>query len=335
VLGALKSWAASRPQDAELLWVWAESAQAAGLRDTALEALDFARSLPLDPAQACRAAVLYAGMGEPGRAGDMLRDMFAPGRRDISAAKVRRALGTLQRWVALHPRDAALLLAWADGAKAAGLRERAWEALGSMPAARLDGEQTRRAAALYRGLDRPRQARAMLRRLMAPPQARRLRDAGLLLGLADEAVRVRDRGFALWCLAKAARLGLRPEESGRVAVLYQDLGEYSRALGILDELVRAEPKQARWRSDRGVLAMLMGMRDRAREDWEQTIALDQDFLPAYLSLGSLQAASGRRAEALALYERALRRPSGGPDQKDIRERIRLEHERLLGGRRRH
>ena len=64
-------------------------------------------------------------------------------------------------------------------------------------------------------------------------------------------------------------------------------------------------------------------------DWQQAVVLEPGSLSAILSLGSLYAASGRRAEALKLYQAALRQPlSKDPKKKDIQERIRKECDRL-------
>jgi tetratricopeptide (TPR) repeat protein len=168
-----------------------------------------------------------------------------------------------------------------------------------------------------------------LRRLVRSAKPQDIQDPGLLLDLADAAMAERDPDLARHCVAQAQRLHPRPEELGRTAIIYQELKDFPAALAVLDGLVREEPRQARWRSDRGMVKMLLGLKEEAVGDWKQAIALDPRLLPAYLSLGSYYAASGDRQAALRLYAQALdQRPSTDAGSGSIRDQIQAERQRL-------
>ena len=75
--------------------------------------------------------------------------------------------------------------------------------------------------------------------------------------------------------------------------------------------------------------MLLGLQEQAVLDWKQAIAIDPRFLPPYLSLGTSLAAAGQRPAALRLYAQALdQTPPSDKGGLGIRERIRLEREKL-------
>ena len=98
-----------------------------------------------------------------------------------------------------------------------------------------------------------------------------------------------------------------PEESDQIAVTFQEMKEYRRALRILDNLIRAHPSKAKYLSDRGVVKALMGKYREAALDFRAAIYSDPDFLPAYLTLGGLLSITDRTAEALIVYDQALGR----------------------------
>jgi tetratricopeptide (TPR) repeat protein len=328
---------AEKPLERERLGeLWLEEAWSAlrhGRIDIASAALERARRLPLDPEQACRWRLVAWYCGDSGRRLTLpaLGALFGTQGPGSVQARYHKALGGIRLWMGRHRADPELLFEWADAAKAAGLRPAALEALGLTRSLPLDVAQVRRAADLYEALGSPLEARETLGRLLTPQEEGRLRDARLLLAVAEDAVRARHRPLALRCVAQARRQRLSVDDLDRAAIVYQEFGEYRRALDVLDESVRVEPWQARWRNDRGVLHMLMGMREAAVKDWQEALSRDPGFLPAVLSLGSLYAASGRRAEALKLYQDALRQPaSDNPQKKDIQRRIIGERDRLLG-----
>ncbi|MFH2203004.1 MAG: tetratricopeptide repeat protein [Elusimicrobiota bacterium] len=158
-------------------------------------------------------------------------------------------------------------------------------------------------------------------------------DAWIWLQLGAAAAKTENRAAAREDLARAARRTLSSEQKHElarawllldalsaaekaaggdaqllrlIAVRYQTLGEYARALELLDRLVRGAPGDPRNLNDRGVLKALMGRREEAIADLRAALAREP-FLPeACLTLGGLLTQMGKRGEALALYERALR-----------------------------
>jgi tetratricopeptide (TPR) repeat protein len=154
-------------------------------------------------------------------------------------------------------------------------------------------------------LDPERSRRAARAALAAGDRARALSLLkGLDLGREDEAF-LREVGTPeAAAQAENARLD---RDARRKMLLEQERGHLAAAMALADEGVRRRPGDGRWRSDRGVVEALSGRGDDAAADWKAALALDPDLPAPYLSLGSLAASRGRRGEAAALYERALRR----------------------------
>lgn len=173
------------------------------------------------------------------------------------------------------------------------------------PAAAADAGLARETARLYLDMGEPGQAL----RILAGLGPARPGDAELALEYAQTLAACGQRKAALAYLKGARRPGLEAGLAGRMAVLYQQMKEYGGALSLLDQLILAQPAQARWRNDRGVVEMLLGRRDEAAEDFLAAIDLDPGFLPAYLSLGALYRSVGRFLEAGRLYEQALSQPA--------------------------
>ncbi len=291
---------------ADLLLDLGDSALNSGWPEVARAALVTVARLRPDGARLCRMVGIYAGIG---------------------AASA--AFSTFQRAQATTQCPSGPLLKLTGAAGDSGRRAEALAALDTACGRKLDERQLRDASALYGALREPERAKALLRRLLKPAGPQGVRDPSLLLDLADAAAAGGDAGLALHCLAQARRFGPLPEELGRAAITYQNLGEYGAALETLDRLCREQPRQARWRSDRGIIMMLLGRREEAVRDWQQAIALDAGFLPPYLSLGSYYASSGRRQEALRLYAQAwAQSPPSDPGLRGIRDRIRSEREKL-------
>jgi tetratricopeptide (TPR) repeat protein len=320
----LKVLAALQPAQSGRLVQWAGKAAAAGRPKEALAALDLAGSSRLDGGEVRRAAELY---------------------RDLGAEQ--RAWQLLKRHVEEAPQDAEMLVSWARWAARADPQELRREVSDAAGHLRLDDRDRcrvldgmRRAgsdarpepapgflARIYRGLGPSGRVGAVLRRSPALWPA----DPGLLLDLAEAAAAAGDRPAAVGLLARARRSPLDPGALGRAALVYQDVEEYGLALPVLDRLVVAQPAEARWRSDRGGIKVLLGDRAGGAEDLDAALALDPGWLAAYLGRGSLFDAAGDRRQALRLYETALRQPPSCPTGNEaLRGRIRAERERLLG-----
>lgn len=156
---------------------------------------------------------------------------------------------------------------------------------------------------------------------------------GLLLELGDARLSCGDRRTALDFVARAMRQEPGLNDQHRAALILQRAGEHEKALQIFDQLVRQYPRQARWRSDRGVLYVLKGRNDLAIRDLYTAISIDPTFLPPYLSLGTLHASSGRLHDASRVFRQALAQPvfdgPVGPACQNIRDRIRAEYKKIM------
>jgi len=86
--------------------------------------------------------------------------------------------------------------------------------------------------------------------------------------------------------------------------------------------------EARLLCDRGVLEAVGGDKKAARRDLSAAAALKPAFLPAYLSLGELEAGDGRREAAKAVFDAGLRAPSSAADRSDMRALIAEARKRL-------
>jgi tetratricopeptide (TPR) repeat protein len=117
------------------------------------------------------------------------------------------------------------------------------------------------------------------------------------------------RAEALKSLARAESASRAGDRDGqfrrRVALGYQDLKEYDRALGLFSDLTRNFPAAASFRSDKALCEYLKGSDEAAVADLRVAIGLEPRFLPAYLTLGAVHSARGRYAEAITTYDAAL------------------------------
>lgn len=198
-----------------------------------------------------------------------------------------RAVEALIRLAARTPRDRGLRFDLALTAHAAGRREAALLALAEARKLCVKAEDLRRLADVYREIGEPGRA------------------AVLLTGLTADRTSPSD-------LADLARLHL-------------SMREYDKSLRLLDELVRREPENARWRNDRGVALILLGRKEEAIAELRLSLAKDPGMMTAALSLGTLLSSTGRGREARDVYDRALARNSSGDPA--TREKIVLERAR--------
>ncbi|HXT01667.1 MAG TPA: tetratricopeptide repeat protein, partial [Elusimicrobiota bacterium] len=267
------------PGEAGRLINLAEAASRAGRGAKALALAALAeKSFPLDPEQSRRAAFVDWDGGDRATAVSLLKRL-----RYGSPADADLFLDMAERAGSSPPRPPVLGLL---------------ELVGDMP---LDAKSAERLAKAYDALAETGRA-AMVR-------GRRRGDFRGRLESARAAAAAGDRAGALERLKDAGRLDLDDADSRSLMLADQDLGEYARALEVADRRVRARPADAEWRSDRGLLRAMRGDRDGAIADWKTALRLDPDLSAPYLSLGSLYASLGRRAEALELYRTALSRPA--------------------------
>ncbi len=251
----------------------AEAALAKRDFETALAAL-----LRAETAEPAKAAALYARLAE---ADEATRKRADPG--PSTAAPKPGAQPDDQK-------------AWIDKAEAAARK-------GDEAAART---ALKKAEALVRGDDERLRLSGVHRLLSDPGGARKLLDGiktptdEVRLESAEVALLAGKRADALAALAQAG-------PSVRLARLYQMIGDNAAAVTVLDVLIRQSPN-AELYGDRGLNLHLAGRSDSAIVDLKRALALDPDFLPAYLTLGAVDQQRGKPGDALAVYEAALARP---------------------------
>ncbi len=94
----------------------------------------------------------------------------------------------------------------------------------------------------------------------------------------------------------------RLELGHELALEYQQVGNYQKSEDVLENLIRVKPKSARYHDDLGVCLFLSGHIHQSKKEFKTAINLNPKFLPAYLSLGAVDAKEGKSKEALELYQ---------------------------------
>ncbi|MBI5209584.1 MAG: tetratricopeptide repeat protein [Elusimicrobia bacterium] len=238
-----------------------------------------------------------------------------PGERRFSLDAGRWRVGYLRRWLALAPEDEYALR---------DLDEAVAESKVFFPADRGLVVEAASLAGLWAvRMGRPRLAASILERAArARPD-----DAELQGELASAAWSSGQRDAALRALSRAE--SLRPDERNRhrMAILHMELGRHRPALELLDGLVREHPVDGRYLSDRGIVKEYLGLRKEALRDLRSALERDPGCLPAALSLGGIYSSQGRPREALAVYDKALSRPSSA-ELRPLRERVLAERAKL-------
>lgn len=131
-------------------------------------------------------------------------------------------------------------------------------------------------------------------------------DFSLWIGRANLAFELGDTALALNSLRKSEKLKPTPFYQWQIALLYQNAGQYGRALKTFNKLIRASPSHALYHKDKGVLLFLMKKESQSADAFKQAIHFDPGLLSAYLSLATLHFQSRRYEQALALYDEALK-----------------------------
>jgi tetratricopeptide (TPR) repeat protein len=108
-------------------------------------------------------------------------------------------------------------------------------------------------------------------------------------------------------LATALALGSEEPHEYEIALIYQDMGKYPRALDILQALLKNDPDNPELLNTRGICKYLDGSPEEAVAVLRNDVRLNPQFLPAYMTLGAIYAAQKRYPEMLKLYESALAR----------------------------
>ena len=91
----------------------------------------------------------------------------------------------------------------------------------------------------------------------------------------------------------------------RLALSYQNVGEYSQAISILSDLCKKFPSNAQYRNDLGVCLFLDKHYREAHHEFNKAILANPKYLPAYLSLASLYETRGDSVAAISVYKDAV------------------------------
>ncbi len=150
----------------------------------------------------------------------------------------------------------------------------------------------------------------------------------LLTDLAGIAAGAGNKNLALERLSRAEGMKPLAGDKQRIALIYQELKEYGRALEILRGLAAENPENAVFLADLGLCEYLGGDRQSAERHLLSAIEKAPARLSAYLTLGGIYSAGGRDGAALELYDRALaiKEPAGGGA---LRELISRQRKALL------
>ncbi len=150
---------------------------------------------------------------------------------------------------------------------------------------------------------------------------RKPRDIDLWLDLAAAASARGERALAREALARAESLSPDRQRAERLARLCQDSQDYDSTLRVLGGLVRDFPFDPRYWNDRAVARLLLKDEAGALGDLEEAIRLDPNLLSAYLTMGGVQAARGRKDLALKTYQKALRCPVKRGEPAEVRRML--------------
>ena len=100
-----------------------------------------------------------------------------------------------------------------------------------------------------------------------------------------------------------------PELGGphaNLGVIYRNANKFTEALAEFNQAVRLSPKQPVYLNQLGITSRQMGQFDKARDAYEQALALDANYTPAILNLGIVyDMYLGESQRALELFVRYL------------------------------
>ncbi len=234
---------AERPDDLSVRLDRASLAAQMGDAATGLEHLAKAAALKPGPGERRRMAAYYRDLREFGRA---------------------RAL--LDGLIKEAPEDAGLRLELAALAARTGDRAGALTNLAAARERTKDHEALSRIAALYE----EQQDHAAARAILADVVRASPRDARARIDLARHDARRGERAPALASLAEAAKLTPDPQERQAMALVYEDLHEYKTARGLVDQLIKEEPRDPQLWLDLAYFAVDAGDRKAALEFLAET-----------------------------------------------------------------
>lgn len=300
------------------------------LMDEARRALDQASGAggELGASKALLAGAETAARAEPpGRKRDQLRRL-ARLRRE--AGEVGKSLDLFRELAEENPRDPGGWKDLAQEALSAGRSDEALRALQRLETLGASNRENRlNLAGLLTGRGRPEEAIPLLEELAGKTPA----DTQTSLALAEAALQAKKPELARAALDRAERSAREFEDLRRAAHLRQRSGDHKRELELLQGLATREPARADLLLDRALAEHRNGLAPEAEASLLAAIRLNPGLLEATISLGAIYEGQGRGVEALALYDRALSRPSGIPEPgiRELLRKTRDEARRKAGG----
>ncbi|MBI5208870.1 MAG: hypothetical protein HY927_02725 [Elusimicrobia bacterium] len=286
---------------------WLEAASSAardGEREAALTLLERAQAAGPKAPEMRTIARLHGSSGRPGAALAALRELARERPGELKA----------EDWLGMA--------AWAAQV---GDRAGAAQSLANAEKAGPSAQEIERIAELHRASGASEAADAVMLRL-ARERPRAL-GASDWLEAAAKAARSGDRAGALRALERAQGAGPTGEQGRMIALRFQGLKDYGRAMSLLDALVQEHPGEGSYLSDRGVLKALTGRMEEGIADLAEARRLQPASMETALSLGTALEAVGKGDEALRLYDEVLAgRPARASSEVD--ELLRAEREKL-------
>lgn len=152
-----------------------------------------------------------------------------------------------------------------------------------------------------------------------------LRSPALLVSAARTLAAAGDPGAKL--LAAEAEKSPVLSDAGRaeLALLWQDLGEYTRAIRLIYGLLGRDPRAPELLNSRGVLLVFMKRPSEAEAAFRAAHTADPAHMGASMNLAARLAARGVKSEAAALYRSVLNNPALPAPE---RQRLEIELEKL-------
>ncbi|MDQ8201823.1 tetratricopeptide repeat protein [Pelagicoccus sp. SDUM812003] len=102
------------------------------------------------------------------------------------------------------------------------------------------------------------------------------------------------------------------EGLGALAAMYHANGYTQEAATLYGALVDSDPQNGRWTNRLASIYALYGQLDQAMLLWQRTARIAPDYLPAQLNLADAMIKTNRAAEAVPLYEAALKSDPQNP-----------------------
>ena len=116
----------------------------------------------------------------------------------------------------------------------------------------------------------------------------------------------KDKGKSIAFLPLISRRSLNDKNFLRLAIVYQSMGEYEKALKIFNKLILKNPHNASLYNDRGVLFRFLNENTKAEKDFENGIKLAPSNYEVLFNLASVKSVLGKKTDAKALFAEIIK-----------------------------